>query len=291
MNQTTFTASDPLTASPSAGVPVTLIRARHPWFEVNLAELWEYRELLYFFVWRDLKIRYKQTVIGIAWALIQPFFTMVVFSLFFGRLVGVPSGGVPYPIFYYTALLPWTYFANALTHASNTIVAHQQVITKVYFCRILLPISAVLSGLVDFAIGSILLFGLMLGYGIMPTWKILWLPGLLLLAILTATSVGLWLSALNARYRDVRYAVPFLLQFWMFASPVAYPGSLVPHRWQWLYGLNPMAGVIEGFRWASAGAAPAPGPLLAASSAAVLIVLVAGFFYFQKMVRTVADVV
>ena len=291
MNQTTFTASDPLTASPSAAVPVTLIRARHPWFEVNLAELWEYRELLYFFVWRDLKIRYKQTVIGIAWALIQPFFTMIVFSLFFGRLVGVPSGGVPYPIFYYTALLPWTYFANALTHASNTIVAHQQVITKVYFCRILLPISAVLAGLVDFAIGSILLFGMMFAYGITPTWKILWLPGLLLLAILTATSVGLWLSALNARYRDVRYAVPFLLQFWMFASPVAYPGSLVPHRWQWLYGLNPMAGVIEGFRWASAGAAPAPGLLLAASSAAVLIVLIAGFFYFQKMVRTVADVV
>jgi len=214
-----------------------------------------------------------------------------VFSIFFGRLVGVPSGGVPYPIFYYTALLPWTYFASALAQASNAIVSHQQMITKVYFCRILLPISAVLSGLVDFAIGCTLLFGLMLGYGIPPTWKILWLPAFLLLAILTATSVSLWLSALNARYRDVRHALPFLLQFWMFASPLAYPSSLVPFRWQWLYGLNPMAGVIEGFRWALAGAAPAPGPLLAASSAAVLIVLVAGFFYFQKTVRTVADVV
>ena len=291
MSQTTVSTPDPLTPSPSADVALTLIRARHGWFEVNLAELWEYRELLYFFVWRDLKIRYKQTVIGVAWAVIQPLFTMIVFSIFFGRLAGLPSNGVPYPIFYYTALLPWTYFANALTYASNAIVSHQQVITKVYFARILLPISAVLSGLADFAVASVILFGMMLLYGIPPTWKALWLLPLLLLTILTAIAVSLWLSALNALYRDVRYAVPFLVQFWMFASPVAYPGSLVPDRWQWLYGLNPMAGIIEGFRWALTGAAEAPGPLLAASSAAVLVVLVAGLFYFQRMERTVADVV
>ncbi|MGH7368438.1 MAG: ABC transporter permease [Candidatus Rokuibacteriota bacterium] len=258
---------------------------------MNLAELWEYRELLYFLVWRDLKVRYKQTVIGLAWAVIQPLFTMIVFSIFFGRLAGLPSDGVPYPIFYYTALLPWTYFANALTQASNAIVAHQQVITKVYFARVLLPVSAVLSGLADFAVASAILFAMMLGYGIVPTWNILWLLPLLLLAILTAMAVSLWLSALNALYRDVRYAVPFVLQFWMFASPVAYPASLVPDHWRWLYGLNPMAGVIEGFRWAIAGAGPAPGPMLAASSAVVLIVLVGGFFYFQWMERTVADVV
>ena len=291
MKQATSISSDPLTGSAATDSPLRLIRARHRWFEVNLAELWEYRELLYFFVWRDLKVRYKQTVIGVAWAVIQPLFTMIVFTIFFGRLAGLPSNGVPYPIFYYTALLPWTYFANALSYASNAIVSHQQVITKVYFARILLPISAVLSGLVDFAVASVLLFGMMLLYGIPPTWKSLWLLPLLLLTVLTAIGVSLWLSALNALYRDVRYAVPFLVQFWMFASPVAYPASLVPDRWQWLYGLNPMAGVIEGFRWALTGAAQAPGPLLAASSAAVLVVLVAGLFYFQRMERTVADVV
>lgn len=277
--------------SSTATAPVTLIRARYRWFEVNLAELWEYRELLYFLVWRDLKIRYKQTLIGAAWAVIQPLFTMIVFSIFFGRLAGLPSDGVPYPIFYYTALLPWTYFANALTQASNSIVAHQQVITKVYFARVLLPVSAVLAGLADFAVAAGILFVMMFGYGIVPTWKALWVLPLILLVILTAVAVSLWLSALNALYRDVRYAVPFLLQFWMFASPVAYPASLVPERWRWLYGINPMAGVIEGFRWALAGAGPGPGPLLAVSAFVVLVVLVAGFFYFQRMERTVADVV
>jgi lipopolysaccharide transport system permease protein len=289
VNETTVLGAP--SASQAGDAPVTLIRARHRWFEVNLAELWEYRELLYFFIWRDLKIRYKQTVIGVAWAVIQPLFTMIVFSIFFGRLAGLPSDGIPHPIFYYTALLPWTYFANALSQASNVIVAHQQVIKKVYFARVLLPVSAVLSGLADFAVASVILVGMMLVYGIVPTWKAFWLLPLLLLAILTAMAVSLWLSALNALYRDVRYAVPFLLQFWMFASPVAYPASLVPDQWRWLYGLNPMAGVIEGFRWALAGAGPAPGPMLAASSAVVLFVLVTGFFYFQRMERTVADVV
>ncbi len=277
--------------SPSATVPVTLIRARYRWFEVNLAELWEYRELLYFLVWRDLKIRYKQTLIGVAWAVIQPLFTMIIFSIFFGRLAGLPSDGMPYPIFYYTALLPWTYFANALSQASNSIVAHQQVITKVYFARVLLPVSAVLAGLADFAVAAAILFVMMFGYGIMPTWKVLWMLPLILLVIVTAVALSLWLSALNALYRDVRYAVPFVLQFWMFASPVAYPASLVPEHWRWLYGINPMAGVIEGFRWALAGVGPGPGPMMAVSVVVVLIVLVAGFFYFQRMERTVADVV
>jgi lipopolysaccharide transport system permease protein len=277
--------------STSATAPVTLIRARYRWFEVNLGELWEYRELLYFLVWRDLKVRYKQTVIGVAWAIIQPVFTMIVFSIFFGRLAGLPSDGLPHPIFYYTALLPWTYFANALSQASNSIVAHQQVITKVYFARVLLPVSAVLSGLADFAVATAILFVMMFAYGIVPTWKVLWMLPLILLVILTAVAVSLWLSALNALYRDVRYAVPFLLQFWMFASPVAYPASLVPEQWRWLYGINPMAGVIEGFRWALTGVGPGPGPMMAVSVVVVLIVLVAGFFYFQRMERTVADVV
>jgi lipopolysaccharide transport system permease protein len=277
--------------STSATAPVTLIRARYRWFEVNLGELWEYRELLYFLVWRDLKVRYKQTLIGVAWAVIQPLFTMIVFSIFFGRLAGLPSDGLPHPIFYYTALLPWTYFANALTQASNSIVAHQQVITKVYFARVLLPVSAVLSGLADFAVATAILFVMMFAYGIVPTWKVLWMLPLILLVILTAVAVSLWLSALNALYRDVRYAVPFLLQFWMFASPVAYPASLVPEQWRWLYGINPMSGVIEGFRWSLTGAGAGPGPMMTVSVAVVLIVLVAGFFYFQRMERTVADVV
>jgi lipopolysaccharide transport system permease protein len=277
--------------STSTTAPVTLIRARYRWFEVNLGELWEYRELLYFLVWRDLKVRYKQTLIGVAWAIIQPVFTMIVFSIFFGRLAGLPSDGLPHPIFYYTALLPWTYFANALSQASNSMVAHQQVITKVYFARVLLPIAAVLSGLADFAVATAILFVMMFAYGIVPTWKILWVLPLILLVIVTAVAVSLWLSALNALYRDVRYAVPFLLQFWMFASPVAYPASLVPEQWRWLYGINPMAGVIEGFRWALTGAGPGPGPMMAVSVVVVLIVLVAGFFYFQRMERTVADVV
>ena len=277
--------------STSATAPVTHIRARYRWFEVNLSELWEYRELLYFLVWRDLKVRYKQTLIGVAWAVIQPLFTMIVFSIFFGRLAGLPSDGLPHPIFYYTALLPWTYFANALAQASNSIVAHQQVITKVYFARVLLPVAAVLSGLVDFAVAAAILFVMMFAYGIVPTWRVFWLLPLILLVILTAVAVSLWLSALNALYRDVRYAVPFLLQFWMFASPVAYPASLVPEQWRWLYGINPMAGVIEGFRWALAGAGQGPGSMMAVSVGVVLIVLVAGFFYFQRMERTVADVV
>ena len=282
-------------AQPSASVsqapPTFTIRPLRGWWDINLREVWQYRELLYFFIWRDVKVRYKQTLIGAAWAIIQPFFTMVIFSLFFGKLAKIPSNGLPYPIFYYSALLPWTYFAGALQNATNTMVEHQRVITKVYFPRIILPVAATLSGLVDFSIAFVILVGMMLFYGLIPTPATLLLPLFLLLAIITALGMGFWLSALNAIYRDVRYAVPFLVQFWMFASPVAYPSSLVPERWQWLYGLNPMAGVIEGFRWALTGQGQPPGPLVLASVAAVLLLFIGGLVYFQKMESTIADVV
>src|SRR5580658_7917502 len=229
---------------PAITAPVRIMAPRG-FLEIDLRELWAYRELLYFFVWRDVKVRYKQTVIGAAWAVLQPFLTMVVFSLFFGHLAHMPSNGLPYPIFYYTALLAWVYFSTALQSATNTIVDHQNVITKVYFPRLLLPCSAVVAGLVDFAVSFVVLMAMSLYYKIYPGWTLLFVPAFLFLAVLTALGVGLWLSALNAMYRDVRYVMPFLIQFWLFASPVAYPASLVPQKWRWLYGLNPMAGVIE----------------------------------------------
>ena len=271
--------------------PVVRISARRGWLQLDFRELWEYRELLYFFVWRDIKIRYKQTAIGAAWAVLQPFLTMVVFSLFFGALARIPSQGLPHPVFYYCALLPWMYFAGALQNATNAVVEHQRVITKVYFPRLVLPLAAVLSGLVDFAISFVVLLGMMLYYGLMPTRSALLLPVLLLLAVLTALGVGLWLSALNAIYRDVRYVLPFLVQFWMFASPVAYPSELVPEKWRWLYGLNPMAGVIEGFRWALTGRGQPPGVLMLASALMVAAALLGGLLYFRKMEGTIADVV
>ena len=261
------------------------------WFDWNLSELAAYRELLYFFVWREIKVRYKQTVIGIGWAVLQPLATMIVFSLFFGRLAKIPSGGIPYPLFFYCALLPWTYFSTALTGATGSVVENQRVITKVYFPRVILPLSAVFSGLVDFAIAFALLVGMALYYRVTPGPWLVFVPLFLLLAMLTALGAGLWLAALNALYRDVRYVVPFLAQFWMFASPVAYPSSLVPAEWRWLYGLNPMAGVIDGFRWAVTGQSPPAAGLLAASAAGVLLMLVAGLWYFRRMESVVADVV
>jgi len=260
------------------------------WLDLNLRELWSYRELLYFFVWRDIKVRYKQTAIGAIWAILQPFLTMLVFSLFFGRLAHIPSNGLPHPVFYYSGLLAWLYFAGALTNATNTMVENQRVITKVYFPRLLLPIAAVTSGLVDLAFGFIVFLGMLVYYRIAPGGAILLMPLFLLLAVLTALGVGLWLSALNAIYRDVRYVVPFLVQFWLLASPVAYPSSLVPERWHWLYGLNPMAGVVEGFRWSLTGHGQPPNLLLAASAFAVLLLLAGGVIYFQKMEGTIADV-
>src|SRR5208282_1756313 len=271
--------------------PIVRITPPSGWWAIPFRELWEYRELVYFFVWRDIKIRYKQTAIGAAWAVLQPFLTMLIFSLFFGRLAHIPSEGLPYPIFYYSALLPWTYFAGALQGATNTIVENQRVITKVYFPRLTLPLSSVLSGLVDFGVSFVMFLALMLYYRIRPTVAMIWLPAFLLMAVLTALGVGLWLSALNAIYRDVRYVAPFLIQFWMFASPVAYPSTLVPERWRWLYGLNPMAGVIESFRWCLTGRGQPPNLLLAASTGMVLVILMGGVAYFQRMEGTIADVV
>ena len=272
-------------------LPVLRIAPPRGWLDLNLRELWEHRELLYFFVWRDLKIRYKQTAIGAAWVVLQPFLTMIVFSLFFGALARMPSHGLPYPVFYYSALLPWMYFAGALQNATNTVVEQQRVITKVYFPRLVLPLAAVISGLVDFGIGFVVLLVMMLYYGIVPGPAVLLLPLFLLLGVLTVLGVGLWLAALNAMYRDVRYVLPFLVQFWMFASPVVYPTSLVPERWRWLYALNPMAGVIEGFRWALTGQGQPPSLILAASTGAVFLVLIGGVIYFQRMETTIADVV
>ncbi|MBZ5527512.1 MAG: ABC transporter permease [Acidobacteriia bacterium] len=271
--------------------PLFHIAPQRGWLELRPRELWDYRELLYFFVWRDVKIRYKQTFIGVAWVVLQPLMTMAVFTLFFGHLARLPSQGLPYPVFYFAALVPWTYFSTALLGATSIVVENQRVITKVYFPRLILPISAVLSGLVDFSIGFLILVGVTLAYGLRPGFAALYLPFLLLLALATALGVGLWLSALNALYRDVRYVMPFLMQFWMFASPVAYPASLVPQRWRWLYGLNPMTGVIEGFRWALTGQGSPPGVLLLASSAVVLLVLAGGLLFFQRMEGTVADLV
>ena len=271
--------------------PVLRITPPSGWFALPFGELWAYRELLYFFVWRDIKIRYKQTAIGAAWAVLQPFLTMMVFSLFFGRLAHIPSDGLPYPIFYYSALLPWMYFATALQNATNTIVENQRLITKVYFPRLALPFSSVLSGLVDFGISFLMFIAMMAYYGIRPAAALVWLPAFLLLAVLTALGVGLWLSALNAMYRDVRYVLPFLVQVWMFASPVAYPSSLVPVKWRWLYGLNPMAGVIEGFRWSLVGQGEAPGRLLLGSAVVVVLVFLSGVAYFQRMESTIADIV
>ena len=270
--------------------PVLRIKPSRGWVSLRLNELWEYRELLYFLVWRDIKVRYKQTALGALWAVLQPVMTMLVFSIFFGRLAKVPSDGIPYPVFVYTALLPWQLFAFALTESANSLVGSQNLIKKVYFPRLVVPISSVLAGVVDFAISFVVLLGLMAYYGIRPTGAVLVLPLFVIFAVAAALSVGLWLSALNVQFRDVRYTIPFLTQFWMFATPVAYPSSLVPEHWRPLLGLNPMAGVVSGFRWALLGQRNAPGPLLWVSIAAVVLLLIGGLMYFRRMESTFADV-
>ncbi|MDH7499866.1 MAG: ABC transporter permease [candidate division NC10 bacterium] len=271
-------------------LPVVTIRPSRGWVSLNLRDLWEYRELLYFLIWRDVKVRYKQTALGAAWAILQPFLTMVIFTVFFGRLAKVPSDGIPYPVFAYTALLPWQLFAHALSESGNSLVANQQLIKKIYFPRLVIPISAVLAGLVDFGIAFIVLLAMMFYYGVTPTVAALSLPLFLLLAIATALAAGLWLSALNVQYRDVRYTIPFLTQVWLVGTPIAYSSSLVPERWRGLYGLNPMAGVVEGFRWALLGKGGV-GPLILASALVVVVLLVGGLVYFRRMEKSFADVV
>ncbi|HVC00475.1 MAG TPA: ABC transporter permease [Candidatus Dormibacteraeota bacterium] len=280
-----------LSPAPIAPVPVAEIAPRRSWLEFDWGEIWRYRELLYFLVWRDLKVRYKQTVVGVGWAILQPFMTMVVFTLFFGKLAKIPSNGIPYPIFYYAGLLPWMYFSNAVTSTTSVMVQNQRVITKVYFPRLILPLASVVSGLVDFAISFIVLIGMLVYYRVEPRVGLLLVPALLLLAVATALGTGLWLSALNAVYRDVRYVIPFLMQFWMFASPVVYPSNLVPARWRWLYDLNPMSGVIDGFRWGITGHGEVNGFYLLISCAAVLVLLLGGLVYFHRMEDIFADVV
>jgi lipopolysaccharide transport system permease protein len=276
-----------LTSSP----PVLVLRPSRGLVRLNLRDVWAYRELLYFLIWRDVKVRYKQTALGAAWAILQPVMTMVVFSVFFGRLANMPSDGIPYPLFAFAALLPWQLFAHALSESSNSLVGSQNLITKVYFPRLVIPIAAVLAGLVDFAIAFVILLGLMWYYAIIPTAAVVLLPFFILFAVVTALAVGLWLSSLNVKYRDVRYTIPFLTQLWLFATPVAYPSSLVPEPWRPLYGLNPMAGVVEGFRWALLGKAEGPGPMLAVSIAAVVLLLLGGLMYFRQTESTFADVV
>jgi len=282
-----------MTDNPSSAsvVPVTIIRPSRGWISLNLHDLWEYRELLYFLTWRDIKVRYKQTVLGAAWAIIQPFFTMVVFSLFFGKLAKVPSDNIPYPIFSYAALVPWTFFANGLSQSSTSLVASANLIQKVYFPRLVVPISSVISGAVDFVLAFVVLLGMMLYFGTVPTWNVVWLPLLLLLALVTSLGVGLWLTAMNVQFRDVRYAVPFLVQAWMFATPIAYPSSLLDEPWRTLYGINPMAGVVEGFRWALLGTETAPGPIVLVSALVSVGLLISGAYYFRRMEKTFADVV
>lgn len=270
---------------------ITIIRPDKGWWDVNWREIWEHSELLYFFAWRDIKVRYKQTVIGAAWAIIQPFMTMVVFSLFFGRMAKISSEGLPYPVFYFSALVPWTYFATSLNRATQIIVQSQNVVRKVYFPRLILPMSATLAPLVDFCVAFPVLIGVMLYYGFGFSVKMLALPLFVLLAMLSALSVGIWLCGLNAIYRDVRYAVPFMVQLWMFVSPVVYPASIVPEKWRILYGLNPMAGVIEGFRWVLVGKGTPPNLIFAVSALAVLILLITGIMYFRRMESSIVDTV
>lgn len=266
------------------------IEPYHGTIPLNLKEFWRYRELLYFLVWRDIKVRYKQTLLGAAWAIIQPFFTMVVFSIFFGRMAQMASNGYPYPIFSYTALLPWTYFSGALSLAANSLVGSGGLITKVYFPRLIVPVSSVLSGLVDFAFAFLVLIGMMVFYGYAPTVYTILLPLFLLLALVTALGVGLWFAALNVKYRDVRYLIPFLTQFWLFATPVVYPSSLLEQPWRTLYGLNPMVGVVEGFRWALLGDRP-PELMILVSAIVSILLLISGVYYFRRTEDTFADLI
>ena len=260
-------------------------------FRLNLKEVWDYRELLFFFVWRDIAVRYKQTLLGAAWAILQPLLTMVIFSIIFGRLANLPSDGIPYPIFTYTALLPWQLFARGVNDATNSLVGNQAMVTKTYFPRIILLIPSVVSGLVDFTLSLVVLFGMMIFYQIPFTWRFVLLPVLTLVVVITAIAVGLWLSVFNVQFRDVKYAIPFLLQFWQYASPIAYSISLIPERWLWLYGLNPMAGVVDGFRWVLLAQDYSLSVSIIPSLGIVFLLLVGGLIFFQHNERKFADMI
>lgn len=269
----------------------TIVEPPQGWFSLHLRESWEYRELLYFLVWRDIKVRYKQTLLGAAWAVLQPVFTMVVFSIIFGKLANLPSNGIPYPIFSYAALLPWQLFSRALSDASGSLVNNQAFVTKIYFPRLFLPASSILSGLVDFLIALVVLFGMTWYYDIPLTINILVLPALVALTLITCMAVAMWLAALNVKYRDVRYALPFLVQIWMYATPIAYSSTMIPEQWRSLYGLNPMAGVVEGFRWALLGQQTAIGSLIGVSTLTIIPLFIGGLIYFQRMERTFSDII
>ena len=282
-------ASSPVSLPPSEAH--LSIEPPRGWAALELRELWLYRELLFFLAWRDIKLRYKQTALGAAWAILQPLLTMVIFSVIFGQLAKLPSDGIPYPIFTYAALLPWQLFSFALTNSSNSLINSQNLISKVYFPRLIIPLASTLAGLMDFAIAFLVLLGLMAYYHITPTMAILYLPLFLLLALLSALAVGVWLSALSVEYRDVRYIVPFLTQFWMYATPIAYASSLIPENWRLLYGLNPMTGVVEGFRWALLGIQASGGSMILVSAAVVVVMFISGLYYFRRMENNFADVI
>ena len=278
-------------AIPDDRIPTLRIQPSSGWGSLGLGELWAHRELVYFFIWRDLKVRYKQTALGATWALLQPLATMIVFSLFFGRLAKMPSDGVPYPVFSYAALVPWLFFANGLSQGANSLVGNAHLLTKVYFPRLALPLSSLLAGGADFLVAFVGLVGLMAYFGIAPTSRVLFLPAFILLALVTSLGVSLWLAAVNVQFRDVRHTVPFLTQFWMFATPIAYPSSLLLEPWRTFYGINPMAGVVEGFRWALLGVDSPPGTMVAVSAAVAVTLLVTGAYYFRRVERTFADIV
>ena len=271
--------------------PVIYLQPSKGWLSINFKEIWRYRELVYFLTWRDIKVRYKQAVLGIAWAVLQPLLTTLIFTVIFGNLLKTPSQDIPYPLFTLTALLPWQLFATALQRSSISLVGNANLITKIYFPRLVIPLSSVMAALVDFSVSFVVLLGVMAYYRYWPGWNIFWLPLIILLALLTALSVGLWLSALNVQYRDIQHMVPFILQVWMYASPIVYSIDTIPGGiWRWLYGLNPMVGVIQGFRWAMLGGDP-PDITMAFSVGMVLILLISGLFYFRRMEKTFADIV
>ena len=275
----------------SSKIPIHRIGPSKGWISLRLTELWQYQELLYFLTWRDIKVRYKQTILGAAWAILQPLLTMLIFSLFFGRLAKVPSDNVPYPLFSFAGLVPWTFFANGLTQASNSLVGSADLIKKVFFPRLAIPISGVVAGAVDFLLAFLVLLMMMTFYRLEPTGNVLWLPVFGLLAFLTSLGTGLWLSALNVQFRDVRHVVPFVVQLWLFATPIAYPSSMLSEPWRTVFGINPMVGVVEGFRWSLLGTDTRPGPMIMVSSLVAVATLVSGAFYFRRMEKHFADIV